>query len=141
MGLIRKVLGLATIVAAGTVVAKSIESEKKKNDEIDAFLSPKDEDTVTYTAPVDVNKVVESLAGADENEVVFTFKVDGTDMAHTLQEVAARFHITSSYSVEENTVQLIYSGEFDDSSISELSDALNACIEESGATFVNHYFE
>ncbi len=141
MKLLRILLGAAAVATAGAAVSASVIKDRKRKEEIDAFLSPSPSGKYEVETSKDLSKVIDSLTDVDVSSVVFTFKVKDADMAHLLQEIAAQYHLTSSYYQDAQSVDLIYQGEFDQAGLDELREALQYCLKGSKATFESHYFE
>lgn len=122
MGLIKGIIGTAAVVLAGAAVVGKVNQEKKKQAELDEFLIPSEEEPVVHNIPLDseLTVAIEQVKGAEK--AVFTFDVENTEVAHTLQEQAALAHMGSSYNEEASTVDIIYQNDVADENLASLNE-------------------
>lgn len=139
MGILKQIIGAATIVLAGAAVAGKVSRDKKKKAELEEFLVPEQDDSIEVDIPVtgdrELKKAISVLENQDPKTEYFTFYVNDAESAHKFQSMAADLEMGSSYNSGANTVEVEYKGNFDRDDLDLLYIQLTELCRQCDATF------
>ena len=123
MKFLKALLAITTVLVAIAAIFTNVDEEKKKKKELDEFFCPEtDEPIVRKPKEYPYEQVEKDVLGLEKLEsryvsCYFTFKLEDEQKALNFQEQCSEFGLSTS--MEENIVDVMYSGE---TSLDELNE-------------------
>ena len=136
-------IALAGIAAGTAAVVGKLASDKKKNEDLDAFLLPDtDEDQDLDTTTLLTSDIMSWLGKSEDDlQVTLTFGVDNQESAVSFQEALAKEGLSSELDSENMTVHVIYTGDYSLEGLNFLASILEDTSEDASADYQGFEFE
>lgn len=106
-------LSVSALAAAGVVLVGKSVQDKKRKDELDAFLMPEEENTIQVDVPIkeqDVFNKIQSdltdLSSDEEQEVSLSFQCTDPSLIDHISDFCSQHELSASFNLEDGLIDI-----------------------------------